>query len=173
MQYPIIASILLASVLQAGCSEDFNWREASLPPTPLRGLFPCKPERAQRNVTLAGASLDLHMASCSTAGVTTAIGHARLPSSDMSGAVLGQWRQATLQTMAARDVVEHPLALIGVRVDTGALQLQAFGKGPDGKPLTLRAAWFAQGSTAFVAMVYGEQLGADVTETFFSGLRLP
>lgn len=172
MHYPIIASILLTSVLQAGCSTDFNWRETSLPPTPLRGLFPCKPERAQRTVVLAGASLELHMASCRTAGVTTAIGHASLPSSVLSGAVLRQWRQATLQTMKARDVVEQPLVLAGVRAEPDALQLQAFGTGPEGKPLTLRAAWFTQGSTAFVAMVFGEQLSADIAETFFSGIRL-
>ena len=172
MQRPIIATILLVGLLQTACSPEFNWRDTALPPTSLRGLFPCKPDTAVRSMALAGQSLELHMTSCNTAGVTTAIGHADLPSADKSGPVLLQWRQASLNTMAARSVVERPLVLAGIRNEPEAVQVQAIGTGPNGAPLDFRAVWFTRESTAFVAMVFGEKLRADVAETFLSGLRL-
>ncbi len=172
MPRPIIATILLIAMLQAGCAPEFNWRETPLSPTALNALFPCKPDKTMRRVEMAGQPMELHMASCTTAGLTTAVGHAALPSVDMSGPVLRQWRLATLKTMAASDVVERPLLLAGIRAEPDALWVQARGKGPQGQPLELRAAWFTRDSTAFAALVFGEQLRPEVAETFLAGLRL-
>lgn len=172
MPRPIIATIVLVGLLQMGCSPEFNWRETNLSPTPLHALFPCKPDKTVRNVEMAGRPMDLHMTSCTTAGVTTAVGHAGMLSADSSGSVLQQWRLATLKSMAAGEVVERPLLLSGIRAEPAAVLVQARGKGPQGRPLELRAAWFSRDSIAYVALVFGEQLRPDVAETFLAGLRL-
>ncbi|MEO6625379.1 MAG: hypothetical protein ABIN37_11175 [Burkholderiaceae bacterium] len=172
MQRTYIATILLVGLLQMGCSPAFNWRDTALSPTPLHARFPCQPDKAVRSVALAGQPLELHMSNCSTAGVPTAVDHAGLSSVDKSGPVLQPWRLATLRAMAAREVVERPLVLTGIRTDPEALLVQAWGTGLDGLPLDLRAVWSTRDSTAFVAMVFGEKLRADVADTFLSGLRL-
>jgi len=172
MRYPIIVTVSIAALLMVACSPEFNWRQTALTPTNLQAVFPCKPETAVRPVILGGQAMQLHMASCSASGVTVAVGHAAMPLPHDAGAVLRQWRQTTLATMRGKAVGEKAFTIASAPALPDAVSLQALGTGPQGSSLTLHAAWFAQGSTAFVAMVYGGTVRPEVADTFLSGLIL-
>ena len=52
-----------------------------------------------------------------------------------------------------------------------ALVVEAAGTSSDGRPLVLKAAWFARGAEVYAALLYGPALSPEVAEVFFSGLR--
>ena len=170
---PSIITTLLPSLLLVGaCTAQFDWRQLQIARSPLQVMLPCKPEHAARRMDMGGQNVDLAIASCTTAGVTVAVGHAVLTDPMGAGPVLAHWRRATLATMRATQVVQSVFSLPNARALADAMAVQATGSGPDGRPLVLRAAWFAQGRAAYVAMIYGPDLSPEVVDTFFSGLRL-
>ena len=172
MRPSIIATLLPSLLLVGACTAQFDWRQLQIAQTPLQVLLPCKPEYASRRMDMGGQNVDLAIASCTTAGVTVAVGHAALADPLGAGLVLAHWRRATLATMRATQVVQSAFRLSNTREIADAVAVQATGSGPDGRPLVLRAAWFTQGRAAYVAMIYGPDLSPEVVDTFFSGLRL-
>ena len=166
------AAILLAALAITSCAPAFNWREAPIPATPLSALFPCKPERTTRKVTLGGADVDLHMQHCETAGITAAVGHAAVRDPSLTGPMLLQWRLATLASMQVTRTSPWLWTMPGATPLPQAQALEASGSDARGQPLVLRAAWFAHGGEVYGALLYGPGLGPDVVDAFFSGLRL-
>jgi hypothetical protein len=173
MRAAIIAILLLLALLAPACTPQYNWRQTAITGTGLQTQFPCKPERAVRQVRLGGQPVQLSMASCTVADVSVAVGHAALVDPAGAGAVLLQWQQATLATMRATGVRHSPLRLRHATDVGDAVLVHAQGTGPDARPLVLQAAWFASGNSAFVAMLYGPVIQDEVAETFFAALRLP
>lgn len=173
MQRPIIAIVIVVAMTLLGCSPAFDWREARFAPTPLQAVFPCKPVRETRTVMLAGESLEMQMANCKTAGVTTAIGFVSLVNPESLGPTLDQWQEATLRTLQARTVSERAFPLPGAATRPAARVVHAQGQVSNGAQVVLDAVWFAHGRTAFVAMMYGAPRTAETLETFQAGLRLP
>lgn len=166
-----IAYACLVVVCLTACSPALNWRETPIDASSLVSLFPCKPQKSSRVVALAGKDVELFMASCEAAGVTAAVGHARIQDPTLVGPVLLQWRAATLNGMRAKTSFVSSFALERATPMPQSVQVQASGRGADGRALDLRAAWFAQGKEVFVALLYAETLGPDVTDPFFSGLK--
>lgn len=173
MRAIIITTLLLSVLLLWACAPQYNWRQTALAGTPLQTLFPCKPERAQRKMQLGGQWVDLEMASCAVSGVSVAVGHAVLADPSSAGAVLLQWRQATLATMRATEVRQSPYRMPQAIDLADSVSVRANGTGPDAQSLALQAVWFASGKSAFVAMLYGPTIQSEVAETFFAALRLP
>ena len=173
MRVSIIATLLLPVMFLWACAPQYNWRQTAVAGTPLQTLFPCKPERAQRKMQLGAQVVDMGMTSCTVSGVSVAVGHAVLADPSGAGAVLLQWRQATLTTMRATEVRQSPFRLPHAMDVADSVSVRAIGTGPDARPLVLQAVWFASGKSAFVAMLYGPTIQSEVAETFFAALRLP
>lgn len=172
MGLPII-TIAVAFVLVAmGCSPELNWRQIDVAQTPLQALFPCQPERASRRLVLAGREVELVMSGCSAGSTTLGVGQTTLADPTSAATVVEQWQRATLATMGAKNAQQSVFKLVNPQPRVEGIMVKASGIGPDAQPMELQAAWFVHGPNVFVAMIYGRQLPADVTDMFFTGLRL-
>lgn len=163
--------VLFVLVLPSGCNPAFNWREVGIGNTRLLALFPCKPEAAQRRVSLADQDLELTMRSCEASGVKVAVGHVRLIKVADKARVLGQWRDATLVGMRAAPASISKVAPSRLQSLPDLVAVRAKGTSPSGGPVLLQGLWFAQDSDVFSALLFTGKVSAEVEESFFSGLR--
>ena len=167
MRFLIPAAVALA-VLTA-CNPTFNWRDVRFENARLALLMPCKPDKAQRSVTMAGQQTELHLLSCDAGGVTFAVLVADVKEAAKTTAVLVQWQSATLTNIKAPPTLGIALKLPGLT--SGALMVKATGQRANGQAVSSQAAYFAQGSQVFQAVMYADKIAPSVAETFFSGLK--
>ncbi|AVT11730.1 hypothetical protein [Paracidovorax avenae] len=179
--------LLAGAVSLAGCSPSPDWRSVRMDDAGLTALLPCKPERAVRPVELQGRSVDLSMAGCDADGATFALSHMVLPPGAGAaevGAVLAQWRAATLARIGAPADAAGPGAPFtppGALPLPQSVRLQAQGAAPgQGAAVAMDAAWFARAEASeggprmrlYHAVIYSPQPRAAVADTFFPGLAL-
>jgi hypothetical protein len=160
----------------AACSPAWNWREVRLEDAPLTAVLPCKADQASQTVTLAGATAELQMTGCESGGATLAVSRVRLPSGASAAEALSQWRAVTLAGMRAQNVQEQPFQPVGSLALPQSTRVVASGRYRDGRAVNAQAVWFAQASPQGVwlyhAVIYADAIGAEVADTFFSGLKL-
>lgn len=180
---PRLAVFPLALALTA-CSPALNWREVRL--EQLTATLPCKPDQARRNVRLAARDVAMEMAGCEASGFLFAVSHVRVDDATQSEGVQAQWRQLSLTAMRASSVQELPFELArrlastrggqAAIPDTGTVVgvhlLAVLGQRPDGSAIRARLLWLRSGTDIYHAAVYGDALGDEATEPFFSGLGL-
>lgn len=157
----------------AACSPTFNWRDVRPEQTPLVALFPCKPDRETRVVSLGLKDVTLTMLACVAGGATFTLAYADTKDAASTGVVLAQWKRATLVNLRAQASRESPFLLKGARVLPQSVQVQADGVRQDGANVALQAVWFTAGSLAYQAAVYADAANPTVAETYFAGLRFP
>lgn len=156
----------------AACSPALNWRTVRSDAHPLQMLLPCKPDKATRDVPMAGATVALDMQGCDAAGATFAVSHVRLADATQAGAALAGWQAATLANLRAANPATQAFGIpdgqLGVR---WAVQ----GQRADGRPVSAQAVWFArirpQGIDLFNAVVLADKADTAVADTFFTGLK--
>ena len=148
-------------------------------PVPALGLqvtLPCKPERAERTVEMAGADLLVVMQSCTAGGTTFAVACATLAQPERAGMTLTHWRAAVLAAAQARELHDQPFQPAGALGLPQSLRTSGTGAMPGGGPMHLEAAWFSrlQGDAvrACHAIAYGTELTPGVGDLFFNGLTL-
>ncbi len=169
---------IAAVVTLSACYPAFNWREVRPQGTALGILFPCKPDKAQKTVPLGGKPTALTLLGCDAGDITFAIGVVELGSALDAAPILAQWQSATLGNMKAGPAVAGagasqpvPLKVIGSSAQPEAILVQARGQRADGRPVSAQAAYFAQGSQVFQAVIYADSIPQEVAETFFSSLK--
>jgi hypothetical protein len=172
MQRSLAAMVLLAAGMAAGCSPALNWREVRAGATPLTALLPCKPDKATREVPMAGRKVELTALSCEAGGATFAVLYADIGEPARLGEVLAQWKVATLSNLRGTAAQESAFRPPGALALPQSLQVVASGQRPDGSPVESHAAYFAQGSHVFQAVIYAARLRPEQAESFFSGLKL-
>ena len=161
---------LLGVVGLTACNPTFNWRDVRLDDTRLSLLMPCKPDKAQKTVPLGGQPTELMMMSCDAGGVTFALAVADVKDAARAGATLNTWQSATLANMkAAPNSSNSVIKLTGLA--SGAVVTKATGLRTNGQAVSSQAAYFAQGSQIFQAVMYADKISPDVADTFFSGLK--
>ncbi len=171
MRFAIVTIACLAGLTLPGCGATFNWRETPIAATSLTALFPCKPLKASRRLVLGGKEVEMQMTGCDTGGVTLAVGHATITDPNRVGAAMEQWREAALAGIRAKTSTFSALRLEQALEMPQSVRVHAVGARPDGRGLAFQAAWFARGNEVFGALVYGDTLGPEVVDTFFSGLK--
>jgi hypothetical protein len=165
------ATVLLVAGLAAGCSPTFNWRQVRVEPTSLTAMLPCKPDKATREVPMAGRKVELTALSCEAGGATFAILFADIGEPARLGEVLAQWKRATLANMRSSGGQETPFRPPGALALPQSLQMVATGQRPDGSKVESHAAYFAHGSHVFQAVIYAGELRPEGADGFFPGLR--
>jgi len=173
-RFPTFPTAVVACVLALpGCSPVFNWREVRPEGTRLTVLLPCKPDRAQKVVPLGGQATTLSMLGCDAGGATFAVAVADVGDAARAAPVLAQWQEAAWMNMKAVPASRQPLPLriAGAPAGLNATRVQAQGQRADGTPVSGQAAYFAQGSQLFQAVLYAPQIDPDAAETFFSSLK--
>jgi hypothetical protein len=169
---PLATLFLAALTALPACSPTLNWREVRPEGTRLALLLPCKPDKAQKIVPLGGPATPLSMLGCDAGGATFAVAVADLGDAAKAAPVLAQWQSLTLANMKAGVAPQvSPLKLPGAAALPPASLVKAEGHGPDGKPVSGQAAYFAQGSQVFQVVMYSPRIAPEVAETFFSSLK--
>ena len=158
----------VATALLVACSPALNWREVAL--DRLVVLLPCKPDRAQRTVPLAGAELPMEMAGCEADGALFAASHIRAATPEQVPAVLEAWRAASFANMRADKPVQMPSASPAGGVNPQ--QWSARGQRASGEPVQARLEWWVSGPDIFHVAVYAEKLRDDHTDTLFNQAKI-
>ena len=168
MRFFINAAVALTVL--AACNPTFNWRDVRFENARLALLLPCKPDEAQRTVPIAGQPTEMNLLSCDAGGVTFAVSMADVNDAGKTGAILAQWQAATLTNIkAVSGVARGALKVPGLA--SGAVLVKATGQRANGQTVSSQAAYFAQDSQVFQAVMYADKILPDVADTFFSGLK--
>lgn len=168
MRLSIYATVALAGL--AACNPTFNWRDVRPDGTQLALLMPCKPDKAQKTVSMAGQPTELLLLSCDAGGATFAVAVADVKDPSKVAATLDQWKSATLANIkAAPATTGVAFKLTGSASD--AVMVGVMGQRASGQAVSSQAAYFAQGSQVFQAVMYADKIAPDVADTFFSGLK--
>jgi hypothetical protein len=176
VRWPLgLTSALLAL---AACNPTFNWREVRPDNTSFSLLLPCKPDKAEKAVALAGQPAQLKMQGCDAGDATFAVSVADIGDASKAGAALAEWQALTLANMKAGPVGTAAGATqvssfrpAGMAAGAPALLVKAQGQRDNGRAVTGQAAYFARGSQLFQVVVYADTVSADLAETFFSSLK--
>ncbi|MDH5708535.1 MAG: hypothetical protein OEY75_05430 [Hylemonella sp.] len=158
-------------LMLAACNPTYNWREVTLGGTQIKALLPCKPDRAKKTVLLNRMRLEMEMAGCELGAELFVVAHVRLPDEAASAATQARWMEITLNNMRA---TTHETTAWESRIkglSRQGIQLAARGRREDGRPLMARAIWLAQGADLYQAVVYGDPLTDEVSETFLAGIE--
>ena len=168
MRFSICA--VFAIVGLAACNPTFNWRDVRPDGTRLSLLMPCKPDKAQKTVPMADQPTELMLLSCDAGGVTFAVAVADVKEAAKTADALAQWQSAALANMKAAPAAPGAaFKLTGLT--SGAVLVKATGQRANGKAVSSQAAYFAQGSQVFQAVMYADKIAPDAADTFFSGLK--
>lgn len=167
------SSLAAAGLLLAACNPTFNWREVRPDHTALSLLLPCKPDKATRSVPLGGQATDLAMLGCETDGATFAVAVATLPDVSQVPVALAGWRMATLANIKAPGVgYAVQFKVPGAAPQPPTVLVHAEGRRTDGSAVQSQAVYFAHGRQVFQAVIYADRISPQVSETFFSSLKL-
>ena len=164
--------LLFLPVLLQACSPALNWREVQLAGGELKALLPCRPDQATRRQSLAGYEVDLSMQGCETAGALYAISVAELGVPGSAQPVQAQWQMNLLAGLQAQGANRQPYVFQGAAAVPEPVQLQASGRGAEGQALSVQAVWFVRGTRLYHAALYAERITPEMSEPFFSGMRL-
>jgi hypothetical protein len=93
----LFIAIGLAWVLTA-CTPAFNWRDVAFDSAPVAALLPCKPDRGERMVPLAGAPRQMVMAGCEAGGATFTVAVVNVTEPAKVDAVKAELRAANKAT---------------------------------------------------------------------------
>jgi hypothetical protein len=157
----------------AACTPTFNWREVSVPSTALKATMPCKPKSVERRTEFTpGREIVVHAFGCEAGGATFAILSADLGSAMELGPGLAQWKSASLAAMHGVATRETPYAPQGAMGLPQSVQIVARGRRADGGAVQSQAAYFAHGTRVFQAVVVADRIRPEMTEPFFTGLRI-
>jgi hypothetical protein len=167
MRFLTCAVLALASL--AACNPTFNWRDVRPDGTRLALLMPCKPDKAQRAVPMAGLTTELNLLSCDAGGVTFAVAMADVKDATVAPDALTKWQIATLANIKAQPMPATAFKVPGLA--SGALMVKATGQRANGQAVTSYAAYFLQGSQVFQAVMYADKISPETADTFFSGLK--
>jgi hypothetical protein len=161
----------LIAALAAACSPTFNWREVRAEGTTLQAMLPCKPDKGERVLPLAGQDARVQALGCDTGGATFVVLYADVGDPSRAGTALEHWRQASLANIRATGSTSQPFVPVGAPALPQSLRVSAQGQRADGSPVRSEAAYFARGSLVVQAAVYATQPRPEWLEPFFQGLK--
>jgi hypothetical protein len=165
----------LAAALPAAflaCSPALDWREVRPEGTAVTALFPCRPDKRERDVPIAGTTLRMQLHACDAAGSTFSLAVVDGVEPARVEPVL-----AALQASAAANVgggpprVE-PFAPPGATPNRASALVRVQGRRPDGRAVTLHAGFFAHGARVFQATALGERLSEEALRSFFGAIKV-
>ena len=179
MQAHTLSFVALLLTLTA-CNPVFNWREVRPEGTALGLLLPCKPDRAEKKLSLGERPQVLRLLGCDAGGATFAVAVADVGDASSVAVVMAAWQSATLANMKAppdKNAMREsatgtmPLKITGAASQPPAVLVRARGQRADGTAVSGQAAYFVQGSQVFQAVIYAAEISPEVAETFFSSLK--
>lgn len=155
----------------AACTPNLNWREIQPEGSELFAMFPCKPERFSRRLSLAGEAVEMRMSSCDVDGVTYAVAYASLQDPAKVNPALGELQAAAVRNLGGTATEAAVPAINGMTPNHLAKRIDVAGRGTDGSAVQEQAVFFVKGLRVYQASMVGPKLNAEAIETFVAGLR--
>jgi hypothetical protein len=155
----------------AGCSPAFDWREVRPEASDVLAMFPCKPERAERDVPLGDRRVRMRLLSCSVDGTMFALSGSDVGDPAQVAGALSALRATAAANVGAPAASGVAFNVPGATPNAQAGRMQLDGRRPDGQPLVAHAAFFARGTAVWQATVMGRAPSGEAIETFFAGLQ--
>lgn len=165
--------ILTNCALLSACTPALNWRETPVPGSGMHALFPCKPDAHVRRVTLLGAEMQMHLASCTAAGSVYAVSHVDVGDPGRVTPVMQKLRSLAAENIGGAATVMRPQPVPGMTPHPLAERLAVAGRRPDGSAIQAQALFFTQAAVVYQATVVGDRLDTEAVDTFFAALKLP
>lgn len=156
----------------SACSPALDWREVRPGESAAVAWFPCKPASRSRNVLLAGVRLRLTLHACTAAQVTYALAHGDIRDPARVGDALAELQASAAANVAGTVQSQRAARVKGSTPNPAAMRVRLSGRRPDGTVLHEELAVFARGTRVYQAMLLGERLSSEATDTFFDGLSL-
>jgi hypothetical protein len=162
----------VALIAVAACTPSLDWRESRPAGSGVAMLFPCRPERHEREVRIAGfSSLRMQMQSCAAAGATFSLAFIDATRPDQVDRLLEALRRLAADNIAGAPE-PSPFQAPGATPNALAGRLRIAGRLPDGKPVIEHAAFFVRGSRVFQATAIGASLPEEAVQTFFGAIKV-
>ena len=158
---------LLVVVGTWACTPALNWRDVTV--DRMTVLLPCKPDRAQRVVSLGQRDTAIEMAGCEAAGVLYAVSHIEARDLQTRNTTLQQWQAVALDKLQSAVPRAEPINP-PKGADT-ALRWIAMGKGVDAEAIEAQLAWFTSGTAIFHVAVYAKKLTPEQLDTLFLNVK--
>lgn len=168
-RFPAVGALLLS---MGACSPALNWRELRPEGAGLTATFPCRPDRHERAVQVAGASVRMQMLVCGASGATYAVTFFDVAEPAAVTPALAALRGVAVANIGAERPAFTPAPVAGMTPNEQAAHLSARGRLPDGAAIEEQAVFFAKGLRVYQASIVGPGIPVDGAEPFFSGLRL-
>lgn len=160
------------AVMLGGCSRSGEWRELRPPDSGIVAMFPCKPDRHARTLSLGGRATRMEMLVCSTDGATFALAFADIAEPAAVTPALAELRDAAIANVGGTAVRDEPLQVPGMTPNPRAVRIRLHGRRPDGAPVQEQAAFFVYGLRVYQASVLAPVLPEATAQAFIGALRL-
>lgn len=164
---------LALSTSISGCSPALDWREVRIAEAGTELLFPCRPVRQQRKLTLDGQPRSMVLHVCDAGPASWALSHVDVADPAAVGAALQSMAasvRANLDATAAAAVAARAVPGATPQPQSGRWRLN--GRARDGRALEAEFVVFAQGTIVVQATVLGTVVPPQDAETFLGSLRV-
>jgi hypothetical protein len=164
---PRAAALLVAGLAALGaCTPALNWREIQLDES-ARVALPCRPQKDERPVMLAGRSVLLRLRACEAGQAVWAVSSAQAADAGHALAVVAELQRSLVDNLQGTGTVlpEAPGAAPGQRV-----RLAVAGRHADGSAVAARAAFVSHEGNVFQLVVMprnGAKLPTDEALGYF------
>lgn len=165
-----IAALLV--LMAVGCSPALNWRDVRPADGSVTLQFPCRPDRVERTIPLAGSPVTLQLLRCDAGGLTWAFAQAEVVGGARVAPALQALRQAALANVGAGKVEAFSQRVAGSAAGAGVQGMAFEGHLPGGEAVQVRAVVFAAGTRVHQATVFGKTVPAVNAALFFDSLRV-
>jgi hypothetical protein len=164
-------AISAAALALSACSPALDWRELRPSDSRLQLQLPCKPQRHERSVALAGQRHKLVLLACQADGLTWAVAFADLTDPARLGVGLQELAQAAQANIAASPPVTAPLQVPGATPHAASQRAKLQGKLPDGQAVQMHYAVFAHGTQVYQVTALGPAVADTAADTLMASLR--
>jgi hypothetical protein len=161
---------LAAVLLLASCSPALNWRQVSVPGSPLSAHFPCRPDHSSRRVALIEDQFNVGLTSCRADGQTFAVMAVDVQQPSRVVKARMALRYMAEQNFGGDAQAMDDRLVGGTKISLPAQQLSAQWARPDHDVLQARMLFFFHESWVFQVTVMGSPPQSEAIDFFFDSL---
>jgi hypothetical protein len=166
-----IAGLAVAVAASTGCSPILDWRAVSVAGTGWVIEMPCKPDRVERPVPLAGAPVRLVLQACDAGDRTWGIVSADMGDPARVGPALAALKASAVANIGASLAQSLPFQPKGAATHIEAGQLLLDGTRTQGVKVKMAVALFARGTHVFQMTVLGADIPSEALDAFLGSPR--
>lgn len=168
---PAAGAVMVWLAALVGCSPALDWREVRPQGADLAMLFPCRIDSHERSVHLGGQATRMTMHSCRATEAVFSLGVVEAGSPSQVAPMLDAMRSAASEHLGTRSPAPTHFLPKGMTSNASGGLFAMEGHLPDGRPVSLHAAFFVKGLRLYQASIIGKEISSDASETFFQAIR--